>query len=597
MTRWGWRTALALGVAAPAGAQIAPGPAVQVPAQQRSQAELSRPQVDPVAPPDAPRPRARLVVSNALAPGPCPLRDSPVRVTLASVRFENGRGGELPPVLTRVLAPVTIADPGEQPVASVCEIRDRAAAALNRAGYVAAVQIPSQEIAGGTLRLSIVAARIVEVRVEGVNGALHGDLSRRIEQIRALDPLNQRDAERLLLLANDVPGLTLQLPLQPAGKEPGDVIAVVSVDQTPGVLIANYQNTGSRQLGPSLFSLRGELYGLTGHADQTYLGFSNSSQWHEVHVVQAGHSMDLGGVRMGLRGSFAKSNPTIPNLDLRSRSVVAGFDLSTPLFRGLDRTGSTLDDLNVYVGTGLELLTQRTIVRGNGTDVPFARDRLRVAYARLGSRVTSRDAYGVPIHDIDLLVELRRGLNIFNATQRGVTEEGFQPSRLAGDPRAFEIRATVNQTIRPFRRADQFGFDISAYGQWANRPLLNLEEFTVGNLTYGRGYDPGANAGDRAVAIRFSPRWRVAQDDRSVWELTGFYDAVRFWNLDPGTLDTNRLLRSFGGGVRLSLRGRMSIDLSYAKPIDRVLTTDIRRPRDRLLLSITTQILPWRFGR
>ena len=38
-------------------------------------------------------------------------------------------------------------------------------------------------------------------------------------------------------------------------------------------------------------------------------------------------------------------------------------------------------------------------------------------------------------------------------------------------------------------------------GQWTDDPLLNFDEYSIGNLSIGRGYDPGANSGDRAIGF------------------------------------------------------------------------------------------------
>ncbi len=583
-----------------AAAQIGVNPAPQTPVQQ-SRTVPTRAQIEDLTPEagDGQR-RPVLNVERLPEAGPCPLEGSTLTVDIARVRFVSARGDPLPPALDAVLAPLAEVQAGTRPIREVCEIRDAAARALYAAGYVAAVQIPAQEVGDATLKLTVIAARIVETRITGYDGPLPASIAARVEAIRGIDPLNRIEVERLLLLANDVPGLTLTLTLQPAGRDPGDVIAIIAVQQRKALVLANYQNTGSRQLGPSLLSVRGEFYDLTGLADATFIGVSQSSQWDEVHVIQAGHSMGLGagGTRIGIRASQAWSNPDIDRLDLRSRSLIGGIDLSTPLLRQFVRTGSRVQDLNFYVGAGAELINQRSIIRSGNADLPYSRDRLRVAYARIGGRVISRDAFGMTRSDTDMLVELRKGMSILNATRRGVDGSGYQPSRLDGDPEAFVVRATFNQTLRPFARFDRLSFDLAAFGQWANRPLLNLEEFSVGNLTYGRGYDPGANAADRVAAIRIAPRIRLTGPASDIQvEATGFYDAVRIWNLDRGTSETDRTLSSAGGGVRVTMADRFALELTYAKPLDRALTIDARRPSDRLLVSLTTQLAPWRFGR
>lgn len=588
-------------------AQIAPGPAPQVPTQQ-TRVLPTRQQIEEPSRNDAAARRPVVNVQRLPEPGACPLTNEAIPVSLTRVDFTAARGGELAPELVRLLAPLQAVPTGATSVKAVCDIRDSANAALYRAGYVASVQIPPQEIADGVLRLSVVAARIVETRVTGYDGKLPAGIAARVAAIRAMDPLNRHEAERLLLLANDVPGLTLTLTLQPAGRDPGDVIATVDVRQQPALVLVNFQNSGSRQLGRELFSIRGEFYNLTGLADETFVGYSNSADWDEVHVLQGGHSMGLGGggARLGVRASYAESRPDLTTFDatgtrvigpdLRSRSLIAGLDLTTPLLRTLARTGQRALDVNIYAGGGFELINQRTIIRQNSSDIPYTRDKLRVLYARIGGRVIARDAYGVTRTDTEVLVEMRRGLSIFGATPLGVDGSGFQPSRAEGDPEAFELRGTVNETIRPLATFDNLAFDLSVYGQWSNHPLLNLEEFSVGNLTYGRGYDPGANSGDRAVAVRVSPRLRLTGHGSNVQvEATGFFDAVRLWNLDTQSSDRNRLLRSVGGGLRVSLANRIAAEVTYAHPIDRALSLDTKRPPDRLLFSITAQLAPWRF--
>ena len=113
---------------------------------------------------------------------------------------------------------------GDQPIRVVCDIRDQANAALRRDGWVASVQIPAQSIDGGELQLQVVTARITEIRVRGDAGPYASRWRRGIASCSALDPLNERDAERALLLAGDVPGLDVQLSLRPAGTQPGEVI-------------------------------------------------------------------------------------------------------------------------------------------------------------------------------------------------------------------------------------------------------------------------------------------------------------------------------------------------------------------------------------
>ncbi|KPF79702.1 hypothetical protein IP88_01715 [alpha proteobacterium AAP81b] len=581
-------TALAaLLLAAPTLAQQAP-----LPGQGANPGIPGRPSIDnPDAAGQAPRSTARVDSDGALARAPCPLSESDVRVALTGVRFEGSGGQPLAPALAERLAGITVAAPGEQSIRIVCDLRDRANAALQEAGFIASVQIPPQEIADGNLRLVVVAARLTEVRVRGDVGRWRRQLAPRIAAIKALDPLNRFDVERILLLANDIPGVAMTLALRPSGGTAGEVIGDLTVQAQRGALIANVQNTGSKQIGPWIASLRGELYGLTGLADRTYVAFSNTlGDWNETHLVQIGHDFGIGtrGIRAGLRFSYADSNPQIPDFPLNSNSLIAGIDVSAPLLRRIDH------DLGVT--GGFELLNQRSVVRQGGREDPLFRDRLRIFFLRLDGNFRHLDSNGLPLWRVHGRVEARFGTDILGATKRGVSANGFQPSRFDGNPEAIVLRGEIEQDLALGR---YFTLGASAFGQWANDPLLNLEEFSIGNLTYGRGYDPGSNGADRVIALRAEPRVRLPLFRKVGVELTGFFDYLRIYNLDPGAAEeeNNRDLKSAGGGVRFTLPNRLVLDITYAQPLDKVLRNDEQRPPGRVLVTLTTKLLPWGAGR
>lgn len=545
----------------------------------------TRDQVERTVPPAATPPAtAEVDDRNAFKGAPCALANSPVQVKLRTIRFVTPEGAPVTPALDRLLHRISAGSGEPQSIAAVCRIRDEANALLSAAGYVALAQIPEQEIRDGELKIQIVTARIVGIRLLGDLGRFRRSVDPKLKALLKLDPLNRKDAERILLQISDVPGVHVRLALSSAGGKAGEVIGSLSVETRRVQLLANLQNYGSRQLGPYLGSVRGEIYGVTGLADRTYVAYSNSIDWRETRAVQVGHEFTPveGLPRIGLRSVFAFSRPDIEGLDLRSRSRILGLDLSQPILRRLD---AQLD------GTaGLELLDQRSQLFQADKGVPFTRDRLRVTFGRLFGQATVRGASGVPIVTFSGNAEVRKGLDILSASVRGKPQDGYSPSRFDGNPRATVLRGELAADLRLHRLLSING---RAFGQWANDPLLNLEEFSIGNAGYGRGYDPGANGGDRAYAFRVEPRVAVPIKLPVQIELTGFYDHVRLYNLDTGSLEKDRLLRSVGGGVRLIRSGMLVVDWMYAHPLDRALTTDKTKPRDRFLLSITAQILPF----
>lgn len=542
--------------------------------------------VNPPALPTPPQtePRVRVTGSDAVAAGPCPLSASDVRTAITQVRFTSAAGEPLPPELSRLLA--GIAPPaGDQPIRVVCDIRDRAQARLRAARYVASIQIPQQRIADGVLQLNVVWGRITEVRVRGDAGPYEAILRRRIEALKALDPLNEADAERVLLLADDIPGLAISLALSPAGGAPGDLIGDLTVNFERFRLFGNVQNYNSQFLGRETLFVRGEVYGLTGMGDVTALSLSTTADFKEQKIAQLRHSMlvDQYGDTISLVGTVAESRPDLEALDLRTLSLIGGIEASHPLVRTV-RT-------QLAVSSGLEYAVQRTRVYGEGPSSPLNRDRIAALYLRLDGAARKFDFAGLPTAQLSGALELRKGLDILGASTE--PSDGYNLTRFDGRATATVIRGNLQGVLNLGPTFEFFG---AVRGQWANHALLNYDEFSIGNLTLGRGYNPGANTGDRAVGFTVEPRINIPLRQDASMQLFGYYDGIKLWNLDSGAGDEEeRYIASVGGGVRFNLLRSIRLDVTYTHPLDKALTTDPTPPGDRVLASLTIQLVP--FGR
>jgi hemolysin activation/secretion protein len=527
------------------------------------------------------RPRAQVEAEGAIRTEPCPLRDSSVQTSITAIDFTGPEGTELAPVIRNLLAQVQ-APQGERPIAIVCDIRDDATARLRREGYIAAVQIPPQHIETGHLHLEVITGHLINVHMRGDAPPFRAELAARAEQLKALNPFNQFEAERILLLASDIPGVDVRLTLAPARTKPGELIGELSVYYQPFRILANVNNFGSRALGRYTAYARGEIYGLTGAADMTYIAGSTTSDLHEQQVVQLGHvfGMANNGVTIGGHFSYAWSHPDLhaidPNdiLNLRSRSLIARFEATMPVARS--RRASM--DLR----GGLELLQQRT----DSSFGLLTNDKLRVAFLRAESGFREPLLHGGDAYSLSGAVELRKGLDILGASNR----YSLLASRSEGDPEAFVVRGELGGVAR---LPSIFSLAVRAEGQWANHPLLAFEEYSVGNYTIGRGYDPGAVTADRAIAIRPEIRADVLQKPKTRLQLFGFYDNAWVWNLDRFSTDHGRSVASWGGGARAVIAPYFLVEATYAKPVDRPFINGPKPPA-RLLLSLTSVFSPMR---
>jgi hemolysin activation/secretion protein len=217
---------------------------------------------------------------------------------------------------------------------------------------------------------------------------------------------------------------------------------------------------------------------------------------------------------------------------------------------------------------------------------------LRVAYVRATGGLREPNDDGSTRFGLQVRAELRKGLDILNASRRRLgAAGGYQPTRAQGDPEAFVARGSVDAEVG-------LGSVLSLYagarGQWSNHPLLNFEEYAIGNLTIGRGYDPGANSADRIIGLRGEPRVRLFERPGVVRaDLFGFYDSVWLYNLDDNDIENGRGLGSYGGGVRLNRPGLAQLEVAYARPTNKaLLLPGAKRAADRLLASLTFQFVP-----
>ena len=586
---WLVSTAASLAFALPAVAQ--PAPIARTPTAQEIRREP--------ATATAPLTKVTIDARGALNRGPCPaaLLNSPLQVPLTDIVFVGASGTELPPEIRSLLAPTTKEFANStQPIHVVCDIRDAATAALVRANYVAAVRVPEQTIAAGKLVMEVVMARIVELRVRGEPGRTRPRIEALLGKLRALSPLNTRDAEHILLLAGDIPGIAVTLELSPAASGvPGEVIGDITVQRAPGTLLLNTQNYGSRQIGRYAGLARAEVYGLTGLGDRTFLSGFTTSDFSEQQVIQAGHDMLLtsSGLRVGGELTLAWTRPSLEqfggSIDLRSKALLATVQATYPLMRTLGT--------NIVLNGGFDLINQRVETGG----VAINDDKLRVAFMRVSGDLTERATAGLaPRWRFGSSVELRKGTSFFNATKLGGGSSSAFPTRFEGDPEAFEVRGSFQTELRArFGRNSPYAITaaVDARGQWSNNPLLAFEEMAVGNLTIGRGYDPGATSGDRAAGASFELRIGKPQPqsrrDLAV-EALAFYDAVKIWNLDSGSTENNRQLRSYGGGARVSWGDHARLEVVYARPLDRAQSFDLQRSPSRVLISLVIRALPWR---
>lgn len=535
----------------------------------------SRQELDPArAAPIPAAPRGSLF--KGVEAGPCAFRDSPIKVKLSAVEFRGVNSGTLA-IPDQALASTYAEFIGrEAPLRVVCDIRDRAASLYLRRGVLASVVIPEQKIADGKLVLTVVEARIASVNYHGDAGPAQKQVVRFLERLRGMAPFDLDVAQRYLLLASDVPGVTVQAGLRPSAQGDGalDLEVAIARDAVDGVVQA--QNYGSKTVGRDLTLARLNLNGFTGLGERTSVLAYGTLSSDEQQVLQVAERFFIGGdgLAADVSGSWGWTKPgdVLKPLDLEGESFAGSVRITYPLVRHRSR--------NLNIGFGLDWIDQK--VEFGGGAATLTDDSLRVFFARLDGHYAPA---GLAAHSVAMtgVVEVRQGIHNLGASEYGE----LTASRYLAKPDATvfraegEIGAAAGPVIGKLKVAWQHTDD----------PLLSYEEYGVGNLTIGRGYDPSVASGDRGVAaslevstVPLPLAFLLEGGGKAAWRPYAFYDLAELTNVGFGA---NKLdLTSAGVGVRAQITSRVAADLTWAKPFDSPYGVG-DAPSSRVLISLS----------
>jgi hemolysin activation/secretion protein len=589
-SRIGFAHLLASGIVLSSSSAVRAQTAPAAPPLPPTREEVTR----PVAPPLPPAP-PKLEVEGGVERAPCALDGSEYR----SIHFIfrgaefDGLRGLTAQQLTSAYAPFVGHD---VPISVVCEIRDRAGTILRNAGYIAAVQVPEQKIAGGIVRFQVLMAHLTQVRVRGDASGAERIIAGYLNQLTRQPVFNRYEAERYLLLASDLPGYTVRLTLRPAGTAPGDVIGDVVVQRTPAYVDFNVQNGGSHELGPWGGLLRAQVFGLTGLGDRTTLSLFSTADFHEQQTIQLAHDFRIGpqGLIISDAFTYAWARPSVPDAHVLAHTLLNTFEVGYPLLRSQAET--------IRTSAGMDLVDQDVRLNGIG----LSRDRLRVAFLRLGADAVATDFTDIrysaaePPWRLGTYLELRQGVHALGATECGPNSADclgagqVPPSRLDGRSNATVFRYSA---IGEYRPIPYLIFALGARAQYAWKPLLSFEQFAAGNYTVGRGYDPGTLLGDMGFGTQAEVRLgSLVPTSARKPALEGY----TFWDhamvRDRGNLVTVTgpdHLDSVGGGARVNFN-RFALDAAFAVPLTRV-GLNRKRPGPRFLISLTTRLFPWSY--
>jgi hemolysin activation/secretion protein len=517
----------------------------------------------PLPPPGSPIPNIAPQAPPGVAPGPllpppsgpeAPVPAAPVAVSRVSVEgvttFPQDEIARLADGLTGPAVSL----------AKIDEARQAILARYRAQGYVLTA-VNAVLDAEHHLRFVVTEGRIAEVKLDGDIGPAGTQVLRFLSRLTEQTPIDAATLERYLLLAQDVPGVTLRAVLRPSTDEPGALTLIAQV---------------SRQSVSGLFTSDNRAFNLTGPEEALgvvdFNSFTEYGERTEVSLYhtynntqtfgQAASDVFLGssGLRLHI---YAGDGDATPSGNLRTigyfgTTTVFGSQLSYPLIRARQQTLTlfgTLDALDSAVDTN---------TGSNGSAIRASYDSLRVA--RIGTDYALSDLWlGDSRSAVNTAtLRLSQGLSILGAAKNGDPLAARVGERIDFFKANFDLSRT--QTLLQISDRTNVSLLGILAGQVSPDVLPPAEKFFLGGSRITRGFYAGQVTGDNALAatgeVQLNTDFNAAAFGYSAAIATQFYgfcDWGETWeNLKQ---DQNERLLSTGGGVRMMVTQYTEFDV------------------------------------
>lgn len=418
------------------------------------------------------------------------------------------------------------------------------------AGYhLSRAIIPPQDLAGGRLRLQLVEGAIEEIRVAGEVTADFG-LQELLAPVAAERPSRLSTLERQLLLANERPGLRItDTALDEIGTATGRFRLTVTAQSWRVFSAAGVDNTGSESVGPWQASASLAFNSIVVAGDSLVIAGSmvpNASK--EMRFGRVAYDMPLGtsGVRVGVSASRSEVWPGDTRRQLRTYSQAETYEARI-----------------AYA----PLLTQRHslwLTAAIGISDVVEKDMFGKTFGdRIGLASLTADYKLQATQDSTTYVSAtyRQGLGLIDPTPSSTS----WLSRAGASPHFSLVNASLTHYQSLGRN---WSVKLAAAGQLASGPLLTSQQFYLGGLSFGRGFDGGWISGDDAIAGSAELRYDYSRDLTFMKgiQLYAFMEGgVARTRLQPGHLD--QTLVSAGAGFRVFVNDDLQVGLAIAKPI------------------------------
>lgn len=521
-------------------AQVVPGAVASVP--QAPSAGLPPGGPANLVPQGSPIPRVLPPPLPTAGPGPAPLPPvTPLAVPNVDRRVTSvtvvGATAFSQPVLDRLTAGLI------GPMVPQPRIEAVREALLNRyrsRGFV--YTAVSAVLSGTELRFVVSEGHISDIKLEGDIGPAGTQVLHFLDHLRDLRPVSTAAIERWLLLASDIPGVTVRSVLRPAPDDPGALILIAQVTRKVVSGLATADNRGFTLAGPEEFLGVLDVNSLSQFGERTELSIFRS--FNDTQVFgQASEEAFLGssGLRLRVYGGAGNNQPSgvLREIDYDGDTRIFGAQLSYPVIRARQQT------LNVYgVFDGVE--SDVTSI----STTPRSYDSLRVL--RAGLDYAYQDViFGAAHGAVDAaLLRVSQGLTTLGASHDDDTDLPRPGERI----NFTKVNAELSRTQALFSPYPDASVALvgTLAGQYSGDVLPPAETFFLGGPRFDRGFYSGEVTGDNALVgsleLQLDTPLRLSLPVETSAQFYAFLDWGETWERTDE--DADHVLSSTGLGSR-----------------------------------------------
>ena len=415
------------------------------------------------------------------------------------------------------------------------------AAAYREAGWLARVYLPEQDISEGTITLQVVEARFAGLRMEGEPSkrVLSSDIQAFFEeQQKTGEPLNTLALDRALLLADDLPGISVAGTLVPGQAEGETGLAIQTSDEALFFGDVTLDNTGSRSTGSNRVMLNLNINSPGDHGELINL---TALRTQGSAYIRLGLTVPVGynGLRFGINGSTMNYKvidgpSSLLSLNVQGSSDSMGLDWSFPVVRQRMR--------NLYFSGGLDnkRFYNDSINKTSDTNsyADYETNSLRLGF----SGNVFDDLGGGGANSASLQVV---------QGQLAFVKAHTQIDTLGREYIKFNYALSRQQSLT----ADH-SLLLNLQGQHATQLLDSSEKFYIGGASTVRAYPSSELGGERGQLLTGEWRWRL----HAAWVLSGFMDQAWVTALPTTAADASTPSSLRGYGLSAAWQGPLGLN-------------------------------------